>query len=42
MPSPIQIACERMVEPRIVENEYHGVQRSKTEVSLAGPTILKG
>jgi len=42
MPAPIQIACERMVKPKIAENECHGVQPSKTEVFLAGPTTLKG
>jgi len=36
MPGPIQIACERMVEPKIAENEYHGLQPSKTEILLAG------
>lgn len=38
MPGPIQIACERMVEPKTAENEYHGLQPSKTEILLAGWT----
>jgi hypothetical protein len=33
---PIQIAFERMLEPKIAENEYHGLQPSKTGILLAG------
>ncbi len=34
MPALIQIACDRMLEPKIAENEYHGVQRAKLKFSL--------